>query len=161
MTGDPSDIFNWRRIDDRITSSGQPSETQLAEIADLGVTRVVNLGLHTHEKALKDEAASVASLGMSYVHIPVDFAAPTEEDFARFCAVLAEPSQAPLHVHCIVNARVTAFFYRYKRDVLGSDEAEARAAMETVWKPGGVWAQFIGDEASVELPHRYRGVDCY
>jgi hypothetical protein len=26
---------------------------------------------------------------------------------------------APMHVHCIANYRVSAFFYRYRRDVLG------------------------------------------
>lgn len=159
MSSDLIDIFNWRRVDDRVTTSGQPSEAQLAEIADLGVSQVVNLGLHTHDEALKDEAATVAALGMTYTHIPVEFTAPTEDDFARFCAVVAETPQSALHVHCIVNARVSAFFYRWRRDVLGVDETEARAAMETVWKPGGVWARFIGDEASVDLPHRYRGVD--
>ena len=70
---DPKDILNWRRVDDRITTSGQPSEAQLAAIQKLGVTTVINLGLHTHEKALPDEAASVAALGMRYVHIPVPF----------------------------------------------------------------------------------------
>ena len=159
MKNEPSGIPNWRRIDPRITTSGQPNEAQLGVIAGLGVTRVVNLALHTHEKALKDEAGSVAALGMAYIHIPVAFIAPTEEDFARFRAVLDEPSDAPLHVHCIVNARVSAFFYRYRRDVLGMDEAKARAAMETVWKPGGVWARFIGDEASAELPHRFAELD--
>jgi len=28
----------------------------------------------------------------------------------------------PVHVHCIANARVSAFFYRFRRDVLGMDE---------------------------------------
>jgi hypothetical protein len=35
------------------------------------------------------------------------------------------------------------------------DEGKARAAMETIWRPGGVWARFIGDEVSVKLPHHY------
>ena len=68
---------------------------------------------------------------------------------------MAAVGDRPVHVHCIVNARVSAFFYRYRRDLLGWDEAAARAAMETVWQPGGVWAAFIGDEAAVALPHRY------
>jgi hypothetical protein len=38
----------------------------------------------------------------------------------------------PVHVHCIANYRVSAFFYRYRRDVLGMDEARARAGMEEV-----------------------------
>ena len=151
---EPTEIFAWRRIDNRITTSGQPTEEQLARVRDLGVTHIVNLGLHTHEKALMDEAASVEALGMTYVHIPVDFDDPTEADFERFCKVMAELRDTPIHVHCIVNARVTAFFYRYQRDVLCRTEQECRAVMDTVWQPGGVWAAFIGDEAAVALPHR-------
>ena len=62
---DPETIYNWRRLDDRITTSGQPTEPQLADIHALGVRHIVNLGLHTHEKALPDEAASVSRLGMT------------------------------------------------------------------------------------------------
>jgi protein tyrosine phosphatase (PTP) superfamily phosphohydrolase (DUF442 family) len=153
-TNDPTDIYNWQRLDQTVTTSGQPSETQLAAIRGLGVTHVVNLGLHSHEKALPDEAASVAALGMRYTHIPVDFDAPTEADFARFCAVMAAAGNEPTHVHCIANMRVSAFFYRYRRDLLGWDEGVARAAMESIWRPGGVWASFIGDEGAAQLPHR-------
>lgn len=151
---DPIDIPNWLRIDDRLTSSGQPLEEQLAVLRDLGVQYVVNLALHTHERALDDEGASVVALGMRYVHIPVEFDAPTEADFARFCTAMTETGDRAVHVHCIVNARVSAFLYRYRRDVLGVDEAGARAAMERIWRPGGVWAAFIGDKAAAGLPHR-------
>jgi protein tyrosine phosphatase (PTP) superfamily phosphohydrolase (DUF442 family) len=33
---DPEAIYHWRRLDDRITTSGQPTEEQLADIRDLG-----------------------------------------------------------------------------------------------------------------------------
>ena len=140
---DPTAIYNWHRLDERITTSGQPSEQQLAEIKALGVRHIVNLGLHTHEKALPDEAGSVSRLGMTYIHIPVDFQNPTEQDFAEFCSVMEELKAVPVHVHCIANARVSAFFYRYRRDLLGWDEKPARAEMEQVWKPNSVWAKFI------------------
>lgn len=152
---DPTDIFAWRRIDERLTTSGQPTEAQLASIAALGVTHVVNLALHSHERALPDEAASVAALGMRYIHIPVDFDAPTEADFERFCQTMREAGDAKIHVHCILNARVSAFVYRYRRDMMAMHEGEARAAMETIWRPGGVWAAFIGDKEAVGQPHRY------
>ncbi|MBC7506404.1 MAG: protein tyrosine phosphatase family protein [Sandarakinorhabdus sp.] len=148
------DIYNFRRIDARTTSSGQPTEAQLGEIAALGVTHIINLGLHSHEKALPDEAGSVAALGMEYTHIPVAFDAPSDQDFSDFCTAMAAIGDMPVHVHCIVNMRVSAFFYRYRRDVLGLDEAAARVAMDSLWQPGGVWAAFIGDAASVALPHR-------
>ncbi|MBV9552260.1 MAG: protein tyrosine phosphatase family protein [Alphaproteobacteria bacterium] len=142
---DPATIYNWRRLDERVTTSGQPTEPQLADIRALGVRHVVNLGLHTHEKALPDEAASVRRLGMTYIHIPVDFEKPTELDFDRFCSVMEQLKDVPVHVHCIANYRVAAFFYRYRRDVLGMDEATARAEMRAVWHPKGVWAAFVGD----------------
>jgi uncharacterized protein (TIGR01244 family) len=144
---DPETIYHWHRMDERITTSGQPSVDELAAIAALGVRVVINLGLHSHPKALPDEAASVAALGMTYVHIPVDFANPTEADFAAFARAVAASGDAKLHVHCIANYRVSAFFYRYRRDVLGMDAAQARADLEQVWQPDAVWAAFIARTA--------------
>jgi protein tyrosine phosphatase (PTP) superfamily phosphohydrolase (DUF442 family) len=140
---DPEAIYKWQRLNNRITTSGQPTEKQLGDIHALGVRHIVNLGLHTHEKALPDEAASVSRLGMTYTHIPVDFQNPTDDDFDQFCAVMEQLKELPVHVHCIANFRVSAFFYRYRRDVLGMDEAKARADMEQIWHPVGIWATFI------------------
>lgn len=140
---DPETIYNWRRLDERVTTSGQPTEAQLADLHALGVRHIINLGLHTHEKALPDEAASVSRLGMSYIHIPVDFQNPTDQDFGQFCTAMETLRDVPVHVHCIANYRVSAFLYRYRRDVQGVDEAQARADMEAIWQPEGVWARFV------------------
>lgn len=151
---DPDHIDHWLRLSPTLTTSGQPGEDEIAAIAALGTRQVVNLALHTHERALRDEAASVAALGMTYTHIPVAFDAPTEDDFARFCAVMASAGEVPVHVHCIVNMRVSAFVYRWRRDVLGWDEAVARREMERIWRPGGVWAAFLGDAEGAGREHR-------
>jgi protein tyrosine phosphatase (PTP) superfamily phosphohydrolase (DUF442 family) len=140
---DPEAIYNWRRLDERVTTSGQPTELQLADIQALGVKHVVNLALHTHEKALPDERGSLERLGINYIHIPVDFQNPTDQDFEKFCTVMDELKDVPVHVHCTANYRVSAFFYRYRRDVLGWDDATARREMDEVWHPEGVWAEFI------------------
>jgi len=147
-------LIDWRRLNERITTSGQPTQAQLAELKALGVTQVINLALHSHEKALPDEAGSLAALGMAYTHIPVEFSEPTEDDFAKFCAAMEASAGQRLHVHCIANLRVSAFLYRWQRDVCGMADEDARALMDSVWQPGGVWAAFIGEEASEALPHR-------
>ena len=151
---DPINIYSWRRVDARLTTSGQPTEAQLMEIQKLGVTHVINLGLHDHEYALPNEAASVSNLGMAYIHIPVAFDNPTTRDFEQFCEALSEVGPSRVHVHCIANLRVTAFLYKYWRDVQGLRDVDARKPMDTVWRPGGVWAKFIGDEPSAALDHR-------
>jgi protein tyrosine phosphatase (PTP) superfamily phosphohydrolase (DUF442 family) len=140
---DPVDIRNWRRLDERLTTSGQPTEPQLKALAALGVRHVVNLGLHTHEKALADEASSVAALGMTYTHLPVDFQNPTAEDLQAFYETMGRLGDQVIHVHCIANYRVSAFLYRYRIDVLGWPEARARADLDAVWRPEGVWKALV------------------
>jgi protein tyrosine phosphatase (PTP) superfamily phosphohydrolase (DUF442 family) len=123
------------------------------------VRRVINLGLHSHEHALADEAASLRALGIDYVHIPVPFDAPTAQHYDQFASALMAAGDEPVHVHCILNARVSAFFYRYRIAAMGMDATVARAAMETVWRPGGVWAAFIGDDTAHDQPHQFAGKD--
>ncbi len=147
QSADPETIYNWYRLSERVSTSGQPSEAQLAALAGLGVKHIINLGLHSHERALADEAASVATLGMIYHHRPVDFAKPTEDDFAWFISTIEAIKDETVHVHCIANYRVSAFFYRYRREVLGMNEAQARDEMEGRWKPEGVWIDFIAPKS--------------
>ena len=146
---DPETIYNWRRLDDRITTSGQPTEPQLADIHALGVRHIINLGLHTHEKALPNEAVSVSRLGMTYIHIPIDFQNPTDKDFTKLYAEMTRLKEVPVHVHYIANYRVSAFFCRYRRDVLGMDEVQVRSDMKQIWHPEGVWATFVGRKAAI------------
>lgn len=147
---DPVDIRAWQRLDDHTTTSGKIEEKDVARLAAIGVKHVINLALDDHPEALADEAALLAGHGLSYTHIPVPFDAPNEDHFEAFRSALEEASSAPVHVHCIMNFRVSAFFYRLNRDHRGMPEAEARALMEKQWAPhktsdprASVWADFI------------------
>ena len=59
---------------------------------------------------------------------------PTNADFRPFPFQCHHGGHAgfPVHVHCIGNYRVSAFFYRYPRDVLGVDETQGPPNMEHV-----------------------------
>ena len=131
--GDPSDIRNWRRRSDAITTSGRLEAGDPARLAALGVRHVVNLALDDHPEALPDEAEKLAAEGIGYSHIPVPFDAPRREHVAELARVLAD-TKGPVHVHCIMNWRVTAFFYLLDLEN-GVPKREARARMATVWDP--------------------------
>ena len=103
------DVYNYRRVSERIATGGQPTEKQLAAIAAAGCKTVINLGLHDADYALPDEGALVESLGMEYVHIPVLWDGPTRADLARFCDALETRQGQDILVHCAANKRVTAF----------------------------------------------------
>lgn len=152
-----SEILNWRVWDDNITLSGQPTEAQLSALQEDGVGDIINIGPHSNDGALEDEPGAVAALGMRYTYIPVDFSAPTEADFAAFRAALDGLAGARVHVHCIYNARVSAFMYRRAREHAPQDEDKAFEIMDSIWRPGGVWAKFIGRAAADA--HHYAGYD--
>ncbi len=154
-----SGILNWRKWNSLITLSGQPTEAQLADLKAQGVTHVINLGPHENDGALQDEAGTLAELDVEYIYIPVDFEAPTDEDFDAFCEALSRLEGRRIHVHCIYNARVTAFFFRYVKDVQGGSVEAAFELMDGIWRPGGVWADFIGDAASAGRKNQYAGYE--
>ena len=146
---DPDDIRAFVRIDGRITTSGRLQEADPARLAAIGVRHVINLALDEHPDALPEAATRMAQAGLRYTHIPIPFDAPTDAYYRAFRAAI-EADDAPVHVHCIMNFRVSALFYRWHRDVRGMEESEARALMEQIWTPhdiddaqGRTWAAFI------------------
>jgi uncharacterized protein (TIGR01244 family) len=136
-------IFNYLPISASIITSGQPTESQLQLVKEAGFLCVINLAPHRVENALPDEAATLRSLGMEYVHIPVDWRNPTEADFARFCDAMEQVGSAPVLVHCAANMRVSAFMFRYRRDVLHEDPEELSHDLQRIWEPFGAWKDFI------------------
>src|SRR4051812_44478084 len=95
---------NFRSVDDSLLTAGQPNEHQLADVADQGCKVVINLALHDDPRySLADEAGTVRSLGMDYVHIPVQFKAPTEQDLLAFFAAMDSHSGEKMLVHCAAN----------------------------------------------------------
>jgi len=145
MLGSPlSATYNFRLIDDSLSTSGQPTQEQLAAIATAGFRAVINLALHDDPRySLPDERGTVEGLGMVYVHIPVQFAAPTEGDLLKFFDAMDANSGEKLWVHCAANMRVTAFLGLYRVIRQGWDRESAFAPMRSVFEPNEVWSAFI------------------
>lgn len=105
----------------------------MGRLASIGVKHVVNLALDDHPEALADEAALLAEAGIEYTHIPVPFGTPSFEHMRQLRDVI-EAADGPVHVHCIMNYRVTAFLYLIDLED-GVPPREAHARMAAVWDP--------------------------
>ena len=140
-----SAIKNFVQLTTDVGTSGQPKRDQFELIAKDGYSAVVNLALPTSDHAIADEGSVVTGFGMSYFHIPVDFAKPTIEDLRTFFGTMQALDGRKVWVHCVVNARVSAFMYLYLKHVRGVDEAEARSPVLERWQPtmDPVWSSFI------------------
>ena len=138
------ETYNFRPLDARVSTAGQPNEAQLSDAANRGVQVVINLALHDDPRySLKDEAACVRTAGMEYVHIPVPFAAPSESDLLAFFDAMDEHRHKKVFVHCAANKRVTAFLGLYGVIRQGLAPVRAFAPMRSVWESDDVWKTFI------------------
>ena len=144
LNSDPSKVYNYRMVDDTLCTSGQPTVVQLASIASAGYKTIINLALHDDPHySLPDEPGSVRSLGLTYVHIPVQFAAPTEADLLAFFAAMEAHEGEKLWVHCAANFRVTAFLGLFRVIQKGWEVERAFDLMHGVWQANEVWSSFI------------------
>jgi protein tyrosine phosphatase (PTP) superfamily phosphohydrolase (DUF442 family) len=138
-----SAIYNFRAIGDKLATAGQPTPEQFSTIRQAGFEVVVNLALPTSDNAIANEGSVVTGLGMSYVHIPVDFKSPTAEDFGAFCRVMEAFGNRPLFVHCAANMRVSAFVFLYRVLCQRMALLEAERDLKAIWQPNDVWTRFI------------------
>ncbi|MBK6769650.1 MAG: protein tyrosine phosphatase family protein [Ardenticatenales bacterium] len=136
-------ITNLIPLDDRLTTAGQPTAAQLADVAAAGFDVVVNLAMGEPTDDLPDEAAAVAAHGMAYHHIPVVWTAPQLDDFARFVACMDACAADRRFVHCALNYRVTTFTSLYAQLRWGWSLDRAEALATTFWTPNETWAAFI------------------
>lgn len=149
MTTALSSIHNYRAVDESLATSGQPTVAQLESIANAGFETVINLALHDDPRySLPDEAGTVRGLGLGYVHIPVQFAAPTEQDLGAFFAAMEAQGGKKLWVHCAANIRVSVFLGLYRVIKQGWLEERAFDLMRGLWQPNDVWSAFIASALS-------------
>jgi protein tyrosine phosphatase (PTP) superfamily phosphohydrolase (DUF442 family) len=140
-------IFHYLDLEDNLSSSGMPTAEQMQEVAEAGVQVVVNLALTTSQGALPDEQKLVESLGMKYIHIPVEWNNPTRQNLDDFFAAMDEHREQKKLVHCQANYRVTCFVTLYRILRQGWNKDEAFAVMNKMWNPEDfpVWQKFIDE----------------
>lgn len=137
------EITNFRQYSNSFASSGQPTREQFQTLADNGFERVVYIAFTNNQNALSDADQLVKSLGMEYMHVPVDFNNPLPDDFYAFADSMQRNTGKKTLLHCQVNARATAFSFLYRVIYEDVPVAEAKADMNTVWQPNAVWRDFI------------------
>lgn len=140
------EIFNFRAVNERVLTGGQPTEEQLRAAAAEGVEVVINLATRDPRYSLPDEAGLVASLGMEFHDIPVAWEQPTPEDFAAFESAMASTGERTTLIHCAANFRVTAFYSLYAQKHLGWSEQQAADLRASVWSGDHPqWDAFIAE----------------
>ncbi|MGI1679994.1 MAG: protein tyrosine phosphatase family protein [Cellvibrionaceae bacterium] len=139
------EITNFFQITESIATSGQPTKDQFKMIKEAGYQTVINLAMPDSDHAIPNEAELTTLLGMNYFHIPVPFDAPNHNHLQLFSELLNSleiSGFSKVWVHCVVNARVSAFMFQYLTQIKGilPEDAESpilkkwRLNMDDTWK---------------------------
>ena len=136
-------LLNRIEYSPSLTTSGQPTAQALGLAARSGYSRVIFLAFTNHQNALEHEDVIVKALDMAFIHIPVQWEAPTLADFDAFAAAMKVPTQQRTLLHCEVNFRASVFGFLYQVIYEAVPIDEAIAMMHAIWIPNEVWEDFI------------------
>jgi protein tyrosine phosphatase (PTP) superfamily phosphohydrolase (DUF442 family) len=137
------DIMNYREYSSGFSSAGQPRREQFELLKSEGFERVVYIAFANSKGAISDEDQLVKDLGMDYAQVPVIWDAPTRADFDAFAALMQSAPKKKTLLHCQANYRASAFAFLYRVLYLDVPLAEAKADMNTIWNPDGVWRDLV------------------
>lgn len=133
------DIINYIQINENIATSGQPTPEQFEQIAKDGYEIVINLAVAHSDGKIENEDDIVSTLGMTYIHIPVEFLDPTKKNLKDFIDILSSLKSKKIWVHCIMNYRVSAFMYVYHKYILKTPFEKISLEVFDEWSPAEKW----------------------
>ncbi|BAK73141.1 MAG: protein tyrosine phosphatase family protein [Arcobacter sp.] len=136
-------ILNYIKINELISTSGQPKIEEFDLIKNEGFEVVINLALCNASNAIENEDKVVTNLGMSYFHIPVDFENPKPSDLKLFLNTMQALGANKVWVHCAKNYRVSAFMYVYHKYILKTPFEEIDLSIFNIWNPDKTWQELM------------------
>lgn len=140
-----TEIKNFIQIQDQLATAGQPTMYQLESLADAGYQVVINLGLYDTDYALGNEKVWVEQLGMKYIHIPVYFQTPRQNDFIHFLNSVNIQKGKKLFIHCAENKRVSVFVALYRVITGDLSQTDGWNLILEAWEPNLVWESYYYD----------------
>jgi uncharacterized protein (TIGR01244 family) len=105
----PPGASNFTRVDATVACGGATEPEAFRILAAEGFRSVINLRLPS-EPGVAEEAAVVEGAGLRYIHLPLDGKAPDPEVAEQFLEVIADPTLAPVYIHCASANRVGAMW---------------------------------------------------
>lgn len=145
-------ILNFIKINELISTSGQPKIEEFEFIAKEGFEVIINLALNSSSNAIENEDKIVSSLNISYIHIPVDFENPRISDLKLFLNILQALGANKVWIHCAKNYRVSAFMYVYHKYILHTPFEEIDLSIFEKWQPSFIWQELM----KVQLEDLYK-----
>ena len=125
-------ITNFTKVDAVVACGGATQTAALEGLKNDGFKSVINLRQASENGANIDEnRAKATELGLKYIHIPLNAAAPENKTVDDFLAAVNDKSNQPVYIHCGSANRVGAVWLvkRVMQDGWPVEKATAEAKL--------------------------------
>jgi uncharacterized protein (TIGR01244 family) len=125
-------ISNFTRVDAVVACGGATETAALDGLKKDGFKAVINLRQASERGAnIEENRAHAEALGLKYIHIPFNGAAPETKTFDDFMAAVADRANQPVFIHCASANRVGAVWLakRVLQDKWTVDKATEEARL--------------------------------
>lgn len=120
---------NFHQVKWQLFRGAQPRHEGLKQLSRWGIKTIINLGGENSS----DEGKAATALGLQYFNVPLpSFGRPTTEQVNKVIALLDDPNNAPIFVHCKNGKDRTGTIiacYRIAHEGWTDDQALAEAKM--------------------------------
>lgn len=144
---------NFHQVNENLYRGAQPLPGGIKRLAALGIRTIVNL--RGEDEKMRAEGEEARAAGLRYVSVPMSgLKRPTDEQVEEVLAVINQPENWPVFVHCHHGADRTGTIiavYRISHDGWSAKEAKKEAK-----RYGFSWIQFRMKDYIEDYERKYK-----
>lgn len=119
-------ITNFARLETTVACGGATKAEAVPEIKKLGFAAIINVREANEPGAeMEKEAAAAKAVGLNFVNVPFNLAAPAPDLVDRFLAAVTKRENNPAFIHCAAGGRAASLWMIKRVQVDGWEEARA------------------------------------
>ena len=93
------DLSNFQQVNPQLYRGAQPPKESLKKLQALGIKTIVNL--RGESEGTREEEKAALALGLKFYNVPLPpLSRPNDEQINKALALLNDPANAPVFVHC-------------------------------------------------------------
>lgn len=148
-------IADFGKVTNHLYRGAAPTPEQMHELKRMGIKSIVDLRLHFNDEYNESELAG--KLGLKYYAEPLSVFGPKIQQMAEILALINDPKNQPVYVHCLKGKdRTGAVIATELRVAFGRSEKQAYDNMQKygfnpIYKP---LADFVKDSTKVMPAYR-------
>lgn len=136
-------IMNFHQYSETLSSGGQPTVEQIKKMKAAGIERIINLSPVSTPNYLKEEAELTESLGISYLHFPVNCSDLKDHHYTLFKQIMAGSESVKTFVHCGGNIKSSSLIHMYQVREQNRDEKDSLTELLQMQTPEQKWYDYF------------------